>query len=185
MKIKKIDSCYFIDTLFDFKKHKKVLLDLISKMPDKDRKSGVEQISKTDWNVPKDYNREYLNYFYNIIQEHMYKMCDFLHTDKWIITNAWFQQYKNTDRHDWHTHTNCHFTSVFYLELPEKRYSTQIFNSFTKKIIKVNVKEGDILTFPSYLNHRSIVNNSNKRKTIISFNSNFDEAHQKLLMAKH
>jgi hypothetical protein len=185
MKIKKIDSCYFIDTLFDFKKHKKVLLDLISKMPDKDRKNNGEQISKTDWNVPKDYNREYLNYFYNIIQEHMYKMCDFLHTDKWIITNAWFQQYKNTDRHDWHTHTGCHFTSVFYLELPEKRYSTQIFNSFTKKIIKVNVKEGDILTFPSYLNHRSIVNNSNKRKTIISFNSNFDEAHQKLLMAKH
>ena len=184
MKIKKIDSCYFIDTLFDFKKHKKVLLDLISKMPDKDRKSGVEQISKTDWNVPKDYNREYLNYFYNIIQEYMFKMCDFLYTDKWIITNAWFQQYKNTDRHDWHTHTNCHFTSVFYLELPEKKYSTQIFNSFTKKIIKVNVKEGDILTFPSYFNHRSIVNKSIKRKTIISFNSNFDEAHQKL-MAKH
>ena len=184
MKIIKINSGYFIDTIFDFKKHKKVLLELISKMPNKNRKSIIEQISKTDWNVPRDYNREYLNYFYNIISEHMYKICDFLHTDKWIITNAWYQQYKKLDKHDWHTHTNCQFTSVFYLELPEKKYSTQLFNSFTKKVIKTNVKEGDILTFPSYMCHRSIANKSNKRKTIISFNSNFDESHKKL-MDKH
>lgn len=184
MKVKKLNSCYFVDTLFDFKKHKKVLLDLISKMPEKSRKSDIEKISKTDWNVEKEYNREYLNYFYTIISDHMYKISDRLFTDKWLITNAWFQQYYKTDKHDWHTHTNCHFTSVFYLELPDKQYSTQVFNSYSKEILKIDVKEGDILTFPAYLNHRSIVNKSNKRKTIISFNSNFDEAHYKL-SAKH
>jgi len=39
---------------------------------------------------------------------------------------------------------------------------------------KVEVKEGDILTFSSHLYHRSPINNSNKRKSVIVFNSSFE-----------
>ena len=35
----------------------------------------------------------------------------------------------------------------------------------------VKAKEGDIITFPAFLFHRSKPNTSKKRKTVISFNS--------------
>jgi hypothetical protein len=43
---------------------------------------------------------------------------------------------------------------------------------------KLTLKEGNLLTFPSWWYHRSIVNNTDKRKTIISFNSNFQNFKQ-------
>jgi hypothetical protein len=36
---------------------------------------------------------------------------------------------------------------------------------------KLDLNEGDLLTFPAYLYHRSPLNISDNRKTIISFNS--------------
>ena len=38
----------------------------------------------------------------------------------------------------------------------------------------IDVKEGDILNFPAYIFHQSKVNESKKRKTVVSFNSSFD-----------
>jgi len=46
--------------------------------------------------------------------------------------------------------------------------------TLNNKIIKVNAKEGDILTFPAYLKHRSKPIKNEKRKTIISFNTSVD-----------
>ena len=50
---------------------------------------------------------------------------------------------------------------------------TQFFDMITEKIITFNVKEGDLLTFPAFMIHRSDEIKNKKRKTIISFNSNF------------
>lgn len=172
MKIKKLEFYYFIETLKDFKKHKKVLLNLISQMPNNIIKNNDEFISKTDWNLSKDYNREYTKYFLNIITDYMSKITDFLYVEQWQISNIWFQQYKNKDKHNWHTHGHTHFTNVFYLELPDTNYKTEIFD-LSGSILDIDVKEGDILTFPAFFNHRSKTNYSNRRKTIISFNSNF------------
>jgi hypothetical protein len=179
MKIKKINSYYFIKQLENFKIHKKTLLNLISKIPEKQRKSDIEQISNTDWNIPRNYNRDYLIYFYDIIKDYMNELSDFLCVTQWSISNAWYQQYYKNDRHDWHTHSQTHYTNVFYLELPIKKYKTEIYDCFTQKLINIDVKEGDILTFPAYYNHRSVINQSNKRKTIISFNSNFNNSNIK------
>ena len=61
---------------------------------------------------------------------------------------------------------------LHYLELPEGTPKTQIINPYNQKdIIEVDVKEGDLLTFPSYVLHKAPKNNSDKRKTIISFNT--------------
>lgn len=177
MQIKKLEFYYFIEELKDFKKHKKILLDLISKMPNSDVNNNVESISKTDWNIPTEYNREYAKYFLNIITDYMSKLTDFLYVEEWQISNIWFQQYENKDKHNWHTHGHAHFTNVFYLELPDNNYKTEIFD-FSDNILDIDVKEGDILTFPAFYNHRSKTNYSNKRKTIISFNSNFVDSNR-------
>jgi hypothetical protein len=56
--------------------------------------------------------------------------------------------------------------------LPDASIKTEIKDMFGNPIIHDAI-EGDLLIFPSYLYHRSPVNTTGKRKTIISFNINF------------
>jgi len=172
MKVKNLKSFYFVENLKNFKKHKKILLDLISKMPDSQYSTDIDQIKKTDWHLPKDHKREYLTYFYSIVDGYLRELIDFMCVNKCEVYNGWFQQYSKNSSHEWHTHGHCHFSSVFYLELPNNTYKTQIYD-FKGGILDVDVKEGDILTFPAYYNHKSKIINNNDRKTIISFNINF------------
>ena len=66
-----------------------------------------------------------------------------------------------------------------YLELPNNEDKTDFFSILDKKIITdIDIKEGDLITFPAYILHRSNTN-SMKRKTIISFNSSFDSIIEK------
>jgi ectoine hydroxylase-related dioxygenase (phytanoyl-CoA dioxygenase family) len=46
------------------------------------------------------------------------------------------------------------------------------FKLFDKSEIEIEMNEGEILIFPSYLEHISKSNKSDKIKTIISFNIN-------------
>ena len=57
---------------------------------------------------------------------------------------------------------------VYYVELPEMSESTEFLNYG-----QFNVKEGDIIFFPSFLVHRSPKIISNQRKTIIATNFEF------------
>jgi hypothetical protein len=82
------------------------------------------------------------------------------------IQNYWFQQYYYNNYHDWHNHPQCHFSSVYYLELPKGTPITEF-----KVSQEIEAKEGDIITFPGYLFHRSPPNGLKKRKTVIVFNS--------------
>ena len=58
---------------------------------------------------------------------------------------------------------------MYYLEL-ENNNSTVFYDMQNKKEIKYNLEEGDLITFPSLLPHKSQIN-TNGRKTIISYNS--------------
>ena len=88
------------------------------------------------------------------------------------IHNIWFQQYQKGSTHGWHVHTKCQWTNVYYLDMPVNAPKTQLINPWNQKdIIEMDVKEGDVLTFPSFVIHRAPVNTSSKLKTIISFNS--------------
>jgi hypothetical protein len=58
------------------------------------------------------------------------------------------------------------------VDLPEGAPKTQLLNPMNQKeIIELDVKEGDVLTFPSFILHRAPNVESNIVKTIISFNS--------------
>lgn len=149
-----------------FKKHKELkntLLKLINKIP----KTKKESLSNTDWYLPEDYKREYLDLFYKNIEDHMMSLCKDFSCTRWHIKNGWFQQYKKGDSHDWHNHIGVQFSNVYYLELPDIGAKTEFLNKH-----KTKISEGDILTFPAYLPHRSSANKTNKRKTVIAFNSN-------------
>ena len=154
----------FVNKVENHNVHKTILLDYFSKQNTK-----FNDISNSDWLDSNNEKREWVQYFINnIIYPVGKKLCENLLAKDLIIQNIWFQQYKNNDFHNWHNHPRVQFTNVYYIELPDGM-KTELWGEED-----IDVKEGDILTFPSYIFHQSKVNNTNKRKTVVSFNTSFN-----------
>jgi hypothetical protein len=158
-----------INKIKNSKKINKELLKLIEEIKNPYVDELGNNVSNTDWSLPKDYKRKYLDYFIEIIKPYLYKINKKLNSKEFIIHNFWFQQYLKLDKHSWHTHEGANFTNIYFVELPDNSLTTEIF-----KYKKIKLNEGDLLTFPAYYFHRSPINNTNKRKTIISFNSSIN-----------
>jgi len=149
------------------KQHKIELLKLIAAVPHIPSASEkIENISKSDWFLSSDHPRVYREYLFNVLKP-WFKHMENKYKTPARISNYWFQQYLKSDYHHWHLHPKCHFSSVYYVELPEKSLATEF-----KNYKSISVKEGDIITFPSHWVHRSPANSTGKRKTVIAFNSN-------------
>jgi len=167
MDIKEIKTEFIISEVPNHKKHKTILLDLINKMP----ANPYQHVSKTDYNLPKDFKRQYLEYFYsNIAKDIMNKLQKYFKSLEWKISSTWFQQYKTHSFHEYHNHPQTNFTNVYYIELPDPHFKTLI--KIKDKEYEYKVKEGQIITFPAHLLHTS-QSNGDLRKTVISFNSDF------------
>jgi len=155
-----------------FERHNKIkkkLLNLIKEIPQNTIKEAEDNISHSDYYLPRNFKRNYLDYFYENINEHMQMLCNIFYSKTWSIKSSWFQQYCKGDSHGWHNHGESSFAGIYYLEMPDKSMTTEFLNK-----AEVVVKEGDILIFPSYLYHRSKKNSLEKRKTVIAFNCSFD-----------
>ena len=162
MLVRPILTSMFIMKIEEHEEYKERLLSLIDKMPD----SSYGPITKTDWELDKDTPREYLDVFYQeIFGKYTEKQMEFYKADSLDISNGWFQQYTDNSYHFWHNHARANFTNVYFLELPNKEHRTEI------KDVEYDAEEGDLITFPAMLHHRS--KPSDGRKTVISFNSNF------------
>lgn len=156
----------------NFKDH---LLDLIDQMPNVSIDStnctaANDHITKSDWNLPEEFPRAYLDFIKPRIIEVMTESLRPFKFNGIAFTKFWFQQYVNGDLHDWHVHSSCHWTNVYYIELPDKNFKTEIQNWNRTKLIDFDIEEGDMIMFPSYLYHRSPRYHSTQRKTIMSFN---------------
>jgi len=160
-----------------FKPHdllKNKLLELIEISPGDRLIDGNSDISKTDWNVPKNVPRDYLNIFEKPIIEHLKENYSKIGITDFNIHNFWFQQYTKNSNHVWHSHGNAHYTNVYYLELPEGTPRTELLNPMNlEESFFVDVQEGDIISFPAFVFHRSTNVQVDSRKTVISFNSSF------------
>lgn len=177
-----------VNTVENHETHKKELLECFerfkgyydTKMPSQYvRKTGERILLE---NVHSDNHihnirKAGLDYFYeSIIREIMPKIGEKLLLNKfgefdWDIHHAWYQQYYEDGAHIWHTHPNCQFTNIYYVEMPNEDYKTEVLG-VNGKLITFDAKEGDIITFPSWLQHRS-KSNGKDRKTVISFNSSY------------
>lgn len=174
MQKKHLDSFFSISK---FKYHEQVkhcLLDLIlnSESESPYFPAAEVNISRCDWHLSTKFDRNWFQFFKKFLFEHLLETYNELGYDGFTLHEIWFQQYLKNSGHGWHTHSG-NFTSVYYLELPVDAPKTQIVAPYDQKtIFNVDVSEGDILIFPSYVIHRTLANNSINRKTIISFNTN-------------
>jgi len=186
-----MDTTIIVNSVDNHNLHKPILLEKIDKLNKKyetrmpvngahwtnsiNEKSTYSENIKSDWALPSDIERDYLDYFYaEVISETMVKIGKQLGFENfdWSTLNTWFQQYLKNGTHAWHNHANTQFTNCYFIELPNKKYKTQIVGKNGKQI-EYEAKEGDVITFPAWMKHRSPPNCKN-RKTIISFNSNYD-----------
>ena len=119
-----------------------------------------------DYNIPKK-PRTYKQLMDNILLPYISEIEEMygLSLDK--ISTYWFQQYLQASSFGWHQH-NGHWAVVYYVELPEMRESTEFLNYG-----QFDLKEGDIIFFPTFLIHRSPEIISNQQKTIIASNIDF------------
>tara|TARA_Y100000004_G_scaffold87877_1_gene98495 strand:- start:988 stop:1524 length:537 start_codon:yes stop_codon:yes gene_type:complete len=175
MKIYDIKSFYIITDLKEHLDNKMLLLSMINSTKSDVIKEGNDFVTKTDWNYQNE-KREYFEKFIEIIKPYMAQMTNELSCSEWNINNLWYQLYHKKSKHEWHVHTNTNYTNIYYLHLPDEKLKTQLYDVREKKIIdNIEIKEGQMLTFPAHIIHRSPENNTEETKVIISFNSNFDK----------
>ena len=101
-------------------------------------------------------------------------------TEMWAIIN------KKNDFNVLHTHPNCFLSAAYYVSAPKdsgkfevenpnlaKRYAhpeIAVQNELNFEVISIDISEGDLLLFPSYLPHKVESNKSNDDRIVISFN---------------
>jgi hypothetical protein len=171
---KNLLACWYVIESFDqHEKLKDETLKLIERSPFEHVVNPLvdTDITRTDWNNAADFQRDWVGYLKKDLLSKMLDIYSCLGYSGYRINEIWYQQYQKTAQHGWHTHTS-NLTNVYYLELPENCSKTQIVVPYDQdKIIELDVKEGDIVCFPSFVIHRATPNLSNSRKTIISFNT--------------
>ena len=136
---------------------------------------GSDNITKFDWHISTDFNREWVKMIYDDLHKHFLKYANHLGFKKCNINNLWFQQYDKNSTHQWHIHGD-NYTGVYYVNFNKDCAKTRLLNTNIKShYIDIQAEEGDIVFFPSVVIHRALVQNTNFLKTIISFNVNFDD----------
>jgi len=149
------------------------LLEIIEKSKKTSFNDGKDIISFTDFYDNIDLkNKQYFSTFHTNATDFYDKLVSFYCIKEFNIRNGWFQQYYKNDKHQWHYHGGTNISFVYYVELENKQKSTEFYDLINKDVFQLDVKEGDIVVFPSYIPHRSPILKSNKKKTIISCNIN-------------
>jgi hypothetical protein len=174
----RLDSVY---TVADFNPHSEIkdtLLGLIENSTAKSMVNDIDllNITKVDWDVSLDFSRPWVGYLLNYLNPHIAEVFKEMNFSKFMLKEIWFQQYVGNASHGWHTH-GSHFTNVYYLEMDDDAPKTVLVNPFNREEFVPDVKEGQTITFPSYVVHKSPDDFFDKRKTIISWNSDIDIEH--------
>ena len=167
-----------VNRIEEHEKHKASLLAKIESL-----KVEIMPGVYSDWKGDDTHKEErtYLDEFYSLldpVMEGVARAVGFI-TPPYVIRDyryevrtAWFNQYLEGGEHEWHNHRGCQFTNCYYLELPDEEYKTEVVG-IDGKLIEYTVKEGDVMTCPAWMKHRSKPNGP-LRKTIIAFNSNYE-----------
>ena len=146
---------------------KQDILNAIRDMGEFSYRMKENQLSNTDWHLTT-VERKYYDIVKPILDAHNEELGNALGFNM-NITNYWFQQYKTGDSHTWHLHGGATHSNVYYVELDSENPKTSFRHNGNE--FDVPVKEGCILTFPSYLTHCSKENKSLSTKTVIGFNT--------------
>ena len=162
-----MENLIFQSSADDYQDAKQLILNAIEQSGKYGIVDTTQSLSNTDWHLSNP-EKAYWQYAASFVQAHNNKLVGNFRLNSAQVQNFWFQQYERGDYHKWHNHAGCCFSSVFYVELGEASSSTTF--RWMGESFEIPVKEGDIISFPSFLAHGSKPNKGT-RKTIISYNT--------------
>jgi uncharacterized protein (TIGR02466 family) len=101
-----------------------------------------------------------------------------------LISSSWFTKTSMSESGNFHNHSNCMFSGVFYINVNKESgdISFESFNNnnflliptkyniYNSKEISLTPNANDIFIFPSELHHRIEVNKSNSTRYSLAFN---------------
>ena len=121
--------------------------------------------------------KELPSYFHTVVDVIKPYLKDFMDGNPVEFVEMWYQKYYNMVEHKTHCHGFTGWSSIIYAEFdPKVHESTRFFSPFRQpwdcdvEVFQPEVKEGDMILFPSSLLHEAPVNRSDTRRTIISYN---------------
>ena len=162
----KID--YWKISIKDFEIKKKQLIELLKEYPES--KQGIQF-----FNTNKQNNRDKLSErFSNIIIDELKEFSQNIKKNI-IIEDVWSVTYNLGDYQIPHNHGSKKLTGILYLESNQELPLTcfiQPWNDIEKDlsvIYEMPAKEGDLIIFPSFVNHFSPPNKYKQNKRIVSF----------------
>jgi hypothetical protein len=164
-----IPAFYIID-IKEHKEIKSILLDLIQNSSSRVINKPDEEICVNDWYNDIDGERSYFEYVFPILKPYLDRIFNDIGYFKWEIDNMWFHQYEKEGMYTWHWHECTFYGLIYYVELPDGSPMTEFEIPYTKEIVVPDVKEGQLVIFPSIMKHRSPPNQIDGRKTVIVMN---------------
>ena len=131
---------------------------------------------KTFKNLKKDLNQKIINYFNEVI------CCGNAITP--YITQSWINYTKENQFHHQHAHPNSYISGVFYINADKEvdkinffregyiRFLPTVtqFNIFNSTKVTYPIQGGDVLLFPSSLQHGVDIKKGTNIRTSLSFN---------------
>ena len=166
-----INDHMFINTMENYSDIKERLISEIYESPGTRSKS----ITKTDYfSQLGGSNEKYWHTIFPFIEDSYDRIRSYIYGDfkKSIdveFHNVWHHIYEENSHHPYHAHPACHFSNVFYVNLPSESVITHYLN-----INDIKVKEGDMITFPGWYVHSSPKNLNKESKMVIAFNTSFN-----------
>ena len=180
----------------NFKEFNKDLCHYIYDL-NKNDKEGINRSNRGGWHSKpfnlKDKNSiqhkfllETTKYVFDAIKNLGWK----LEPNRVICTEMWAIINKKNDFNTIHTHPNSYLSAAYYVKAPKNCGEFTIENphsisrhsypalekktEFNVKVQRLEIEEGDLLLFPSYLPHGVQENRSKEDRIVISFNININ-----------
>jgi hypothetical protein len=132
-------------------------------------------ISSRSSNDMEEMNKKFLKIF----KEELLNLNKFIGNDL-NLKNVWVVHYEKYQEHIIHSHGPTGLSGVIYLNYDEKEHeSTKYLMPFLNPvnqnslIYQEDVKEGDLVMMPSFINHFTPINKSEKIRSIIGFDMEF------------
>lgn len=184
MKEEKFGIPFYISRVPNWEEQKEIIINSLPNF----KKYKLEK-SKNSGHGDKNH---YTDYFKNLekppiyaetvlgcINDQILSFCE-ITKQNWNLTAIWFQTYEQYNNFSVHNHGIEGWSAILYVEFDDQEHSPTTFYSpypsWKKEMLGQYetyippVKEGDLLIFPSMIQHEASSNLSSKRRTIISFN---------------
>jgi len=176
----------------NFKSYNKELEEYIYKLREEDEE-GIIRSNRGGWHskpfairekgsIQQRFTKELSKYIFDTIQSYGWKCIP----ERTVVSEMWAIINKPNDFNVIHTHPNSYLSAAYYVKAPEncgrfiienpnmaKKYAhpeIENKNELNIEITGLDIEEGDLIIFPSYLPHKVGKNQSGKERIVISFN---------------